>query len=209
MQAAILALQLTFEALCCPVTLTIMEQSDHLAAILTGDRVALRRLYEQQLPVIRGLIRHYGGLEAYAKDIFQDAVLLVYQKARQPDFQLSSKFSTYFYGICRNLWLNRCTKKSASSEVTLTEDAKYIADGSSLEEELLQVEQGKLFWRAFRQLGEDCQKILELFFQKTPMEAIATQMGFGSEGYAKRRKRQCKDRLTELAQNDPAYPELL
>ncbi|MFN0215946.1 MAG: RNA polymerase sigma factor, partial [Saprospiraceae bacterium] len=163
----------------------------------------------QQLPVIRGLIRDYGGTEADAKDLFQDAVLLVYQKARQPDFQLSSKFSTYFYGICRNLLLNRRTKKSATAEVTLTEDTKYIADDSSLEADLLQVEQGKLFWRAFRQLGEDCQKVLEMFFQKIPMESIATQMGFGSEGYAKRRKRQCKDRLTELAKNDPAYPELL
>ncbi|MFN0216688.1 MAG: RNA polymerase sigma factor, partial [Saprospiraceae bacterium] len=65
-----------------------MEQSDYLSAILSGDRVALGSLYQQQLPVIRGLIRDYGGTEADAKDLFQDAVLLVYQKARQPDFQL-------------------------------------------------------------------------------------------------------------------------
>ena len=71
------------------------------------------------------------------------------------------------------------------------------------------VERGNLFWNAFRQLGEDCQKVLELFFQKIPMETIATQMGYGSEGYAKRRKLQCKDRLTELIKQDPAYPELL
>ncbi|MBC7773999.1 MAG: sigma-70 family RNA polymerase sigma factor [Phycisphaerae bacterium] len=102
--------RITFESLCCPEISTTMEQSDYLAAILSGDRITLRRLYEQQLPVIRSIIRHYGGSEADAKDIFQDAVLLVYQKARQPDFQLSSKFSVYFYGVCRNLWLNRCTK---------------------------------------------------------------------------------------------------
>ncbi len=201
--------RITFEALCCPKISTTMEQSDYLAAILAGDRVALRTLYEQQRPIIRGLVRNYGGSEADAKDIFQDAVLLVYQKAQRPDFQLISKFSTYFYGVCHNLWLNRCTKKSTTAEVTLTEDAKYIPDDSSLEEDLMNVEQGKLFWRAFRQLGEDCQKVLELFFQKIPMEAIAAQMGFGSEGYAKRRKRQCKDRLTELAKQDPAYLELL
>ena len=40
------------------------------------------------------------------------------------------------------------------------------------------------------------------------MKIIAERMGFGSEGYAKRRKGQCKDRLTELVKNDPAYKEL-
>ncbi|MEO6039573.1 MAG: sigma-70 family RNA polymerase sigma factor [Saprospiraceae bacterium] len=186
-----------------------MEQPNYLAAILEGDRTALRLLYEVQFPVICGLIRNYGGSEADARDIFQDAILVVYQKAQQPDFQLTSQFSTFFYGICRNLWLNTRTKKSASAEVTFTEDVKYITDEIALEDELLYVEQGNLFWSAFRQLGADCQQLLELFFQKIPMETIATRMGYGSEGYAKRRKRQCKDRLIELVKKNPAYRELL
>lgn len=186
-----------------------MDQPDYIAAILAGDRAVLQRLYELQFPLIRSLICDYGGSEADARDAFQDAILVVYQKAGQPDFQLSSKFGTFFYGICRNLWLNRRTKKSALAEVTLTDDAKYIADDTSLMDDLLRVEQGNLFWRAFRQLGEDCQKLLELFFQKIPMESIAVQMGYGSEGYAKRRKLQCKDRLIELVKKDPAFPELM
>lgn len=186
-----------------------MEQPDYLTAILTGDRSGLRHLYEAQFPVIRGLIRDYGGSESDAKDIFQDAVLVVYQKARQPGFQLTSQFSTFFYGVCRNLWLNRRTKKSASAEVTLSEDAKYIAEESDPDQDMLHVERGNLFWRAFRLLGDDCRKLLELFFQKTPMDTIAAQMGYGSEGYARRRKHQCKDHLTELVKKDPAYRELL
>jgi RNA polymerase sigma factor (sigma-70 family) len=186
-----------------------MEESNYIAAILKGDRADLLRLYELQFPIIRSLIRNYGGSEADAKDIFQDAVLVVYQKAQQPDFHLSSKFSTFFYGICRNLWLNRRTKKSASYEVTYTDAVKSIGDDSSLDEDLLYVEQGNLFWSAFRKLEEDCKKLLELFFQKIPMEVIAVQMGYGSGGYAKRRKLQCKDRLTELVKKDPAYRELI
>lgn len=186
-----------------------MEEPDFLKAILEGDRAALGRLYALQFPVIRGLVRDRGGSEADAKDIFQDAVLLIYQKARQPGFQLTSQFGTFFYGICRNLWLNRRTKKSASAEVTFTDDVKYTPDDTSWEEDLLHVERGHVFWRAFRQLGADCQKLLELYFQKIPMETIAARMGYGSEGYARRRKLQCKDRLTGLVKKDPAYRELL
>lgn len=171
-----------------------MEQPDYISGILGGDRGILRQLYAVHFPVIFSLIRDHGGSEADAKDIFQDALLLIYKKAQQADFQLSSQFGTFLYGICRNLWFNRRNKKFATSEVTLSEDVKYIADDSSLESELLYVEQGNLFWRAFSQLGEDCRKLLELFFQKKSMETIAAQMGYGSEGYAKRRKLQCKDR---------------
>ena len=188
---------------------TIMEQPDYIKAILEGDRLALRRLYEEQLPVIHRLIANHGGSPANAQDIFQDAVLIVFQKARKHGFQLSSQFSTFFYGICRNLWLNCRTKKSTSAEVTLTKDIKYIPDDTALEDDLLYVEQGNLFWKAFRQLGEDCQQVLELFFQKTQMDAIAAKMGYGSAGYAKRRKMQCKERLTELIRNSPDYSELI
>jgi len=186
-----------------------MDQADYVKAILDGDRTVLQDLYAAQLPVICRLIGANGGTEADAKDVFQDAVLVVYRKARQPGFELTSQFGTYFYGICRNLWLNHRAKKFTTAEVTLSEDAKYISGDLSVEADLLHVERGNLFWKAFRQLGEDCRKLLELFFQKIPMETIATKMGYGSEAYARRRKLQCKQRLTDLVKNDPAYRELL
>jgi len=186
-----------------------MKHTDDLSAILAGDRNALEQLYREQFPAIRDLLRKNGGSETDAKGVFHDAVLVVYQKAKQPVFQLTSQFSTFFYGICRNLWLNHLSKKSTFSEVTISEDAKYTADEGSPEAEFLQVERDNLFWYAFRQLGGDCQKLLELFFQKLSMETIAAQMGFSSEGYARRRKLQCKARLVELVKNRPEYRELL
>lgn len=186
-----------------------MKHTDDLSALLAGDRGALEQLYREQFPAIRDLLRKTGGSETDAKDVFQDAVLVVYQKAKQPDFQLTSQLSTFFYGICRNLWLNRRSKKSTFSEVAIPEDEQYTIGENSPEAEFLQVERDNLFWSAFRQLGDDCQKLLELFFQKLPMETIAAQMGFGSEGYARRRKLQCKARLVELVKNRPEYRELL
>lgn len=163
-------------------------------------------MYVTLFPAIRRLVQDYGGSEDDAKDVFQDAVIVVYEKARRPDFQLTSKFSTFFYGVCRNLWMSRRQKKSAA-ELTIPDTAKYIPDDSS-EPDLLHVERGNLFYKALRQLGADCQKILELFFQKRSMDEIAQAMGFAGEGYARVRKSQCKDRLVDLVKNDPAYREL-
>ena len=183
-----------------------MSTPDYISAILSGDRTVLTLMYRTIFPAIRKLVVDYGGSEEDAKDVFQDATIVVYEKASLPDFRLTSQFSTFFYGICRYLWMSRRQKKSAA-EVTIPEQAKYIVDEAG-EIDFLQVERGKLFYRALRQLGEDCQQILQLFFQKTAMEEIALQMGFASEGYARRRKSQCKDRLVELVKNDPEFPEL-
>jgi RNA polymerase sigma factor (sigma-70 family) len=183
-----------------------LEESNYLSAIVSGDRATITRMYTALFPYIRRLVKDYGGSEDDAKDLFQDAVIVLYEKAQKPDFQLTSKFSTLFYGVCRNLWRSRQQKKSAS-EITIPEDAKYIADDSA-EIDVLQVDRNKLFYRALRQLGADCQKLLQLFFQKQTMEEIAREMGFASDGYARVRKSQCKDRLVSLIKNDPEFGEL-
>jgi len=163
-------------------------------------------MYAALFPAIRKLVRNYGGSEADAKDVFQDAVIVIYEKAQKPDFQLTSKFSTFFYGVCHNIWRSQQQKKS-NTEVTIPEEAKYTED-NSFEIDMLQIERGKLFYKALRQLGEDCQKLLELFFQRLPMDEIAQQMGFANEGHARVRKSRCKDRLVELVKNDDAFHEL-
>ena len=163
-------------------------------------------MYVNLFPAIRRLIQEHGGSEDDAQDVFQDAVIVIYEKAQRPEFQITSKFSTFLYSVCQNLWRSRQQKKSAA-EITIPDHAKYIVDDSS-QVDFLQVERGKLFYKALRQLGADCQKLLELFFQKRSMDDIAQAMGFASEGYARVRKSQCKDRLVELIKNDPEFLEL-
>lgn len=186
-----------------------MKQPDYVRAILEGDRLGLQYLYADLLPFIRHLVVDYGGSEADAKDVFQDAVLIIYQKARQPGFHLTCEFRTFICGVCRNLWLNRRTKKSATAEVLLSSDLEYIAGDISIETDLLYLERDRIFWHAFHRLDSDCRRVLELYFQKTPMERIAECMGYRSGAYARRRKMQCKERLIGLIQSSPDFPDLL
>ena len=183
-----------------------MEDFNYLPAILSGDRALLKQMYAALFPFIRRIVLDHVGTEEDARDVFQDAVIVLYEMAQKPDFQLTSKFSTLFYGICRNIWMTRRQKKS-NQELTIPEDAKYIPD-DSLQIDYLQVERGKLFYKALRRLGEDCQKLLQLFFEKRSMEEIARTMGFASEGYARVRKAQCKDRLVENIKKDASFKEL-
>lgn len=179
---------------------------DYINAILKGESDQIARIYRQLFPMIRDMVWKNGGSDQDAKDLFQDAIMVVYQAAKKPEFKLTSQFSTYLYGIAWNLWRGRLKKKS-NSEVMISEDAQYIADDLP-EFDHLKLERQSLFDNAFSQLGEDCQKLLLLFFQKIPMEEIAEKMGYGSPNYAPRRKHACKERLIELIKSRPEYREL-
>jgi len=171
------------------------KEDEFIHAIKTGDSNSLRHIYEIFQPRIRKLITSNGGSEDDAQDIFQSAILTIYEKVQSENFKLTSKFYTLLYGICRNLWGNRLQKKSFK-EVTLLEDIKYRSE-DNIEFDIEKTEEQELFWTSFEKLGEDCQKLLRLFFDREKMEKIAQMMGYGSVSYAKKRKFQCKEKLIE------------
>jgi RNA polymerase sigma factor (sigma-70 family) len=180
---------------------------EYLSAISSGDTAGLRQIYREFLPRIVGLITRNGGTHDDAKDVFQDALVVLFEKCREERFELKSAFSTLLYGVCRNLWGNRLQKKSRT-EVTIPDNPKFSSD-DDLESAILEEEKNRILWDAFQQIGADCQRLLELFFEKKSMAEIAEAMGFGSVGYAKKRKFQCKESLLDKAKADPRYAEYL
>ncbi len=181
-------------------------ETDFLSDILRGDRRALETMYNNLFPLARKIVADLNGTENDAKDVFQDAVMVVFDKARQPGFSLESKFSTFFYGICRNLWLNRLQKKSRS-HVAIPDDAKFMAD-SDADFDWLRHERLGLLGRAMLKLGEDCRRLMQLHLQKKSVEEITAAMLFNSEAYTRRRKHQCKERLIGFVKNAPVFHDL-
>jgi RNA polymerase sigma factor (sigma-70 family) len=179
----------------------------YINAIRNNDRKGLQQLYQEFLPRISAFIRKNGGKDADAKDVFQDALIVIFKKVQEADFQLTSGFYTLLYGICRNLWGNRLQKKSGN-EVSIPEDYKYTGE-AGLSQLLEQQEEEQIFWDAFRQLGQDCQQLLQWFFAKVKMAEIAERMEYSSVGYAKKRKFQCKEQLIQRVKADARYSELM
>ena len=70
-------------------------------------------------------------------------------------------------------------------------------------------ERYRLYRAKFRELSENCRRVMSLYFQKVPMEEIAQLMGFASVNYAKKRKYQCKEKLVSLVRADESFSQLL
>ncbi|HVD99378.1 MAG TPA: sigma-70 family RNA polymerase sigma factor [Cytophagaceae bacterium] len=168
-----------------------MSDEEVIAKIKKGDERALDYLYKKNYKMMTNMIIKNNGSEDEAKDIYQEALIVVWQKVLSPDFVLSSKLSTYLYSICQNLWrkeLERKNRHTAEDEITKTE----ITDVDKKE-------RIEVINQCINDLGETCRAILTYYyFDDMSMAEIAEKMGFANADTAKTKKYKCKQELDKM-----------
>ena len=177
-----------------------------LAGLWGNDTRTLEEIYDRFFVQVRRLVLEGGGNAEDAADVFQEGLVVLFKKKDDPDFELTAAFGTYLYGVCRYIWLRLWRKKSRSQGVTFPDSGELI-DEYKVEESLVAAEKRQLFQEKMRALGDDCRRVLQLFFAGTPLREIAQEMGF-TDDYIKKKNRVCKKKLTDLVRNDPRYHEL-
>ncbi len=184
-----------------------MENNDlpYIRAILNNDSALLDEIYRKFLPPLFGMLRRNGGSYEDAKDVFQEAIVVVFHHAARPGFQLTAPFQSYLLGIGRFIWL-RQLKKNARTEVTSEWEDGFDV-GADLEQQIFESEKRTLFREKFALLGQDCQQLLQRFFNREPLNYIATDMGY-TDDYVKKKNKVCKGKLMELIQKDARFGEL-
>ncbi len=178
----------------------------YINGIKNSNSKVIRVIYQKYFKAIAHLVETNGGTREDARDVFQEGLILMYQKVQKPDFELKSKFLTYFYAVCRNIWSNKLRKKP-KKEVTIDSQMLPIEEEDSLSE-IEKNEQYLLYRKKFLELGADCQKVLRLFLKKVSMKEITSQMGYSSINYTKKRKFMCKEKLMKLIKKDRHYNSL-
>lgn len=178
----------------------------YLHAIRNNEAVQLDALYKEFFPGISRFVLRNSGQEGEAHDVFQEALIVIYRKAQDSNFAIEHSFQNYLFTICKQIWRNELRKKGRQ-QVSLDE-APPLFEAAEIETELISRDKDELYRKKFLQLGADCQKLLQLFFDKVSMSEIAKAMGYGSVNYAKKRKFKCKESLLQLIQSDPLYAEL-
>jgi RNA polymerase sigma factor (sigma-70 family) len=129
--------------------------------------------------------------------------MVIFNKAKADDFELTSQFYTYLFGVCRFIW-DRKRKKMSNNNVTLPEDDRYISD-KDIEQDIINRERHKIFQDNFSKLGAFCQKILKLFYDKKNMIDIAEQLDLKNEHTARTRKYRCQKKLEDFIKSDSRF----
>ncbi len=177
-------------------------------AILKGirerDNKVLYYIYQESYPAIKKHIVNNSGNAHDAKDIFQDAIVIIYDKSKKNEFNLDCDFSTYLYSVCKLLWLKELKKKK--DEKTNIKELEGLlnyqdditgSDGVS--------EKYAIYYKYIKKLDYDCQKVLRLFYDEVKVEEIANIMGFKNEHIARSKKFKCKEKLLKWIRKDPDF----
>ncbi|MBP6977138.1 MAG: sigma-70 family RNA polymerase sigma factor [Bacteroidales bacterium] len=170
----------------------------------SAENGVLEYIYREYLPSVIHMVKSNHGAPIDAEDLFQDALVVAFEKIQAPDFALSCTFKTYLYSICRNLWMHRLEKMN--KEFIPYEMMENTLSGYNEQDKLfLEEEKDKLFHDHFLRLGEKCQKILLLVFQRFSTSEIAVKLELNSELYVRKRKSQCRKTLIRNIVRDPKY----
>ena len=167
-----------------------MKDEEVLERIHKGDETALQYLYKKHYRMILHLVTKNSGNEVEAQDIFQDALILFWEKAQKPDFVLTAKITTFLYSICQNLWRKELSKKQRIS---------FEEKDEAVVEDWEQNERIQAMQACINKLGETCKKILQLYyFDNLSMQDIAERLGLANADTAKSKKYKCKKELDDL-----------
>lgn len=188
-----------------------MEHSDqkYIEALLNNDPVLLDELYRKYSGKIKWMVLQNRGNEADAADIFQEALLSIYHKARTQNFVLTCPLDAFLYLICKNKWLNELSKRK-THPVTIIEDDGYNLGEDSFklaEDCTLQEERFKLLSEKVGELGDACKALLQLSWSGNSMEEVAEKLDF-TYGYARKKKSECMAKLVTLIKQSSKFSAL-
>jgi len=84
-----------------------LNENALLEGLAQNDRLAIETLYRQHYKMVQALIINNQGTIDDARDIFQETMIVLYEKAKSGNFELNCQIKTYVYSVSRRLWLKR------------------------------------------------------------------------------------------------------
>ena len=185
------------------------QDQQYIEALVDNNNLLLKELYEKFSGKIRNMILKNNGTIADAADIFQDALLDIYQRAKDKGFVLTCPLDAYLYLVCKNKWINKLNKK-ANSGVTFTDTEGYnYGEDVFNNAAILQNQHNRniLLAHKFKELGEGCRELLELSWTGISMMEVAKKLQ-NSYSYIKKKKSECMGKLIALVKKSPEFANL-
>ena len=177
---------------------TIEQDQLLLKGLAEKDKKSIEAIYRLNYQMIQTFVLNNNGSADDARDIFQEAMVVLYEKSIATMFSLNCQLKTYIYSICRRLWLKRLQQLSKFST-----QVENLEETVSVEEEIEEHEKVNndfiLMEHAMGKIGEPCKSLLDAYYlQKKNMLEIAGEFGYTNADNAKTQKYKCLVRLKKI-----------
>ncbi|MGN6491734.1 MAG: RNA polymerase sigma factor [Agriterribacter sp.] len=174
------------------------REQELIRGLSVNDKSAIETIYKDNFGTVQSLVMNNNGSEDDAKDIFQEALIVLYEKSKSGIFELNCQIKTYLYSVSKRLWLKRLQK---SSRYELPADG--LEETVQVEDDLGSHEKRNVEFgmmeHAMAHIGEPCKSLLEAYYlKKSSMQEIAEAFGYTNADNAKNQKYKCLLRLRKL-----------
>jgi RNA polymerase sigma factor (sigma-70 family) len=167
-----------------------------LQGLARNDKRAIETIYKDNFNMIQALVINNNGSTDDAKDVFQEAIIVLYEKVQTGSFELNCQIKTFVYSVSRRIWLKRLMLQN---RFTITDGHETIAVDDEVEDHEKRNAEFNMMEKALNGLGEPCKSLLEAFYiDKKSMQEIATGFGYTNAENAKNQKYKCLMRLKKL-----------
>lgn len=174
-----------------------LNQKALLQGLARNDKKTIEAIYKDNFNMVQALIINNNGTPEDAKDIFQETMIVLFEKVQTGTFELNCQLKTFVYSISRRLWLKKLLHQNRFSLSEGHEELISVDD--EMEEHEKRNEEFLTMEKAMHNLGEPCKSLLEAFYiQKKSMQEIAAGFGYTNAENAKTQKYKCLMRLKKL-----------
>jgi DNA-directed RNA polymerase specialized sigma24 family protein len=144
--------------------------------------------------LVRRHVCRHGGSDQDAQDVFQDALVILYEQAVGDTLVLTASASTYLVSVGRNLWHHEQRRRARLPHEALPDDPGPLgADASPAGEET-----SFAVLDYVERLGEKCKSMLLAFYYfQQPLTQIAAAKGYRTVRSATVQKFKCLERLRQ------------
>lgn len=143
------------------------------------------RLYLDHFPEVARYIARKGGNLMDARDTFQEALVIYYEKVMVKKEAPKTNSGAYLFGITRHLWSKRCREKQRFISLSI-QDRPEVPE-KHVTNRLLHI---------LEKSGEKCMELLQSFYyENLSMKNMADRFGFVSERSATVQKFKCLEKI--------------
>jgi DNA-directed RNA polymerase specialized sigma24 family protein len=160
-------------------------------------------LYKKAFPSVAKYISKMGGDFDDAKDIFQDALVIYYEKSVTTSLILQTNEQAYLLGIVKHLWVKKFRENIKQCPL----------DDSNLDfanEDEAQPSTNKLM-HYLASAGQKCMEILKAFYyDNLPVNKITELFGYSGVRSATVQKYKCMEKVREtIKERSLAYEDFV
>ena len=173
------------------------------------QKLAQKKLYNDHLKsIVKLLISKGVNNQEDAKDIFNQAFMVLAKNVIDDNFMLTSSLKSYLWGIAWRIWFKSISKDN-TDELKKEYPDKWNENKflSEIDPTIRNIDIWKIIQKILNNLGEPCRGLLKYWAEgKTFKEILKLMPVLKTEANARQKKGRCLEKLIKIVKDDPDYP---